>query len=268
MNRKLSLFAIIVFILFTSVYSFADKDDVKTVADLVQQRLQWSGFWYGESRIGLPYGEKLPVLIKPEGDNKYEIVVNRVLDIPGYDGEIVPFNVFLLDDKGRLIEQQSDVSHLRVPDELDEFKDSGAIYRQTIVLDPSWEPVQGDDSVTTRVLDELIYDMDRYFTVNHDSFPSLEGKDTVRVRFNLFTAKDREVYMLADGIDQVFVFKIHMPWLFPDMHSYFWHKKDIKMFNPTIIDKVKQYSTYHAINFVDDSPGLEGMEAPVRLEVK
>ncbi|PJA27092.1 MAG: hypothetical protein CO189_08010 [candidate division Zixibacteria bacterium CG_4_9_14_3_um_filter_46_8] len=267
MAKKAIVYSFIVMLLITSIAGAATDKDLKKVAELVKQRLEWAGFWYGETRIGLPYGVRLPLLIKNDGGNKYEVVVNHVLDIPGYEEEIVSYNVFILDND-RLIEQQSDKSHLKVPDELASYKDSGIIYEQSTTLDTAWRPIQGDDTSTVRVLNELLFDMDKIFTAQVDSFPSFKGQDSIRAKFNFFTAKDREVYMLVDGVDLVFVFKIHMSWIFPQMFHYFWDKKEIKFFNPNILDKIRENGKYYYINIGDKYPDPADTEPPIRLEIK
>ena len=232
---------------------YAGEKEAADVARLVKDRLEWAGFWYGKSRTGLPYGVELPVLVKHSPEGTYDIVINHPLDIPGFDGVLVPFSSFSL-FRGLLIEQQTESSYLGVPEELDEFRGEGAIYNHSIILDSNWLPVQGDDTITTRIADEIIFDMDKFFTAKRDSFPGIKDKEEIDVRLNKFTAADREVYMLIDGIDEVFFFKIHQRWPLPEQQHCIWNRKDLKFFNKNLLKKIKENSIESVMNIVDDWP--------------
>ncbi|MBD3170095.1 MAG: hypothetical protein GF307_11475 [candidate division Zixibacteria bacterium] len=252
MLRRL-LSVVIILLLVSSVAAYAEKPNIKKVAELTKYKLEWAGYWYGKSRTGLPYYTELPLLIKDEGYDIYEVVINRQIEIPGFDGALVPYNKFSL-FQGLLIEQEVESQYLKVPDELDEFKENGVIYDESITLTDDWRPVQGDDSITTRFLEEILYDMDKFFTFNRDSIGDLSSRDSVRVRLNKFTAHDREVYMLVDGLENVYFFKIHQRWPIPDQQHCMWDRKDLRFFNKDLLAKIEENCTVHYLNIADDYP--------------
>lgn len=258
MPRRFSAILVLILIFLLSVNSFADEKHIKEVAGLVKDRLEWSGFWFGQSRMGLPYGQKLNVLIKDKSYDIYDVVINHPLNIPGFHGEIVAFNTYMYYN-GILVEQNAESSFLKVPEELDEFKSEGAIYSESIVLNENWRPVQGDDSISTRFLDEILYDADKYFTARRDSFPALVDAEEVKVIMNIFSGRDREVYMLPEGIDQVFIFKVHQPFPIPEQQHCFWDQKDIRFFNKDLLRKIKEFGKEYTINIGDDYPIAKGI---------
>ncbi|GEM_PF-5158131 len=251
---------LIVFLISAFGITFAGQKEVKMVADWAKYRLQWAGFWYGPSRMGLPYGQRLPMLIKDDGSNIFEVAIDYILDIPGFDGEVVPFNTYIIDN-GKFIEKEGTKSHLKYPDELDKFKNSGAIYEEDITLSKDWRPVQGTDSASVRILKEILFDLDKFFTTKMDSFPGLNTIDTLHIKINPFTAQDREVFALPEGIDLIFAIKIHQPFVLQQFQHYFWDKKETRFFNPNIIKKVVQYGKIYTIYLADNYPTMmEEME--------
>jgi hypothetical protein len=259
MSRKIVLLGLIAFLAFSFLYAWGGEEEAKKVAELAKDRLEWSGFWYGETRMGLPYGEKLTVLIKDKGNEAYDVVIEHPLDIPGNDQQYVPFNSYYV-YLDILVEEATEKSFLRLPDELKDFKASGAVYTEYITLDKGWQPVQGTDSITVRFKDNIVYDMDKYFTTYSDSFPALDGKKEVELIINKFKSNDREVYLLVDGVDEVYYFKVHKKWPYPEMQHFEWGSKDIKFFNKELLQKIKEYSTKVSVDISDDYPIAKGME--------
>ncbi|MCP4633414.1 MAG: hypothetical protein GY855_10855 [candidate division Zixibacteria bacterium] len=259
MSKKIVLIGVIAVIAFSYLCAVGGEEEAKKVAELTKDRLEWSGFWYGETRMGLPYGERLTVLVKDKGNESYDVVIDHPLNIPSNDEQYVPFNSYYV-YLDILVEEASEKSFLRLPDELKDFKSSGAVYTEYITLDKGWLPVQATDSISIRFRDNIAFDMDKYFTSFVDSFPALEGKEEIELVMNKFKANDREVYLLVDGVDEVFYFKVHKKWPYPEMQHFEWGSKDIKFFNKELLTKIKEFPTKVKINIVDEYPIAKGMQ--------